>query len=613
MQAAGPHRSFRFKWFSSSDFSSGVYKIMQIANASPWDSRAQAFSGLKFQALNQAGKTGFGYRPGSLSFSASATYTAGDSVKFRGNTFSAPTSIPADMTQEQTRQAPGIPASRKFRFALNEPIHAPKVQAHLKTFPQFGPPPLNPAFHAERRETLMYMLPKNTTLIVPGASLKRRNGDVDYPFRQESNFYYLTGFDEPDSLAILSNVPGEPKFTLIVPPRDPAKETWTGKRSGVAGATQIYQADQAYENTHLDAILKERIRNSQHLRVLPAVANEEMNRKIYQAMLRHSPWGPQFKLLSDATRRAFSLKTQTQMNEATEAINKMRLVKTPYEIALLQRACTISAMGHVNAMRNLKLTREEADQRNHPHAQGRNEGEIQAQVEYDFRRHGAVRQGYDTIAGGGANACVLHYNTNRQFAKPGHLELVDAGAEYGYYTADITRTWPISGKYTPEQKAIYNLVLKAQEKGIQMTKPGVTMGQIHQECAKIINQGLMELGILPKDAKPNAYQPYFMHGTSHMLGMDVHDVPSPGQSINGQPLPPTAMRDNPLEPGNVFTVEPGIYIDPEVGRRNAVDPKWWGIGVRIEDDILVTDNGHLNLSAQVPRKAEEIEALMNQV
>jgi len=562
---------------------------MNIANAAQPGFRAKALLGEKRE------------KPALKSFNLATQPAGKDSVHFSGNTFSAPSCASADQTRIKT-------------FNTSIPVTDPQVRLHLATFPQFGPPPLNAKFHADRRDKLMALLPANTTLLVPGASLKPRNGDVDYPFRQESNFYYLTGFDEPDSLAILSNVPGEPKFTLIVPPRDPAKETWTGKRSGVEGATTLYKADHAYENTNLDALLKERISNSKHLRVLPAVANDKLNEKIYQSMLQNSPWRPQFKLLSDTVKRQFSMPTPTHMNEATEAINKLRLVKTPYEIALLQRACTISAIGHVNAMRNLKLTHENVNAgaaKPGPHASGRNEGEIQAQVEYDFRRHGAVRQGYDTIAGGGANGCVLHYNTNRQFAKPGDLALVDAGAEYGYYTADITRTWPISGKFTPEQKAVYNLVLKAQEAGIQMTKPGVTMGQIHQECAKIINDGLIELGILPKDAKANAYQPYFMHGTSHMLGMDVHDVPSPGKSINGQPLPPGNMRDYPLVPGNVLTVEPGVYIDPEVSKKNGIDPKWWGIGVRIEDDILVTKEGHVNLSAQVPRKADEVEALMN--
>jgi Xaa-Pro aminopeptidase len=513
----------------------------------------------------------------------------GDSIHFGGNTFSAPSS---------------------YKINTTPPVTNPQVTAYFQTFPMYGPPPLNRAFHADRRKTLMAQLPPNTTLIVPGGSLKPRNGDVEYQFHQESNFYYLTGFDEPDSVAILSNVPDKPQFILIVPPKDEKKETWTGHRSGIEGAMLNYKADGAYENTLLDTVLKQQIGQSQNLLVLPAVANTQLNQKIYQTMLSSSPLLTRMKLLTDGLRRTVGLTVYNTQNDATEAINKMRLVKTPYEIALLQRASSISALGHINAMRNLKLTTAEMTKPHSPFPKGRNEGEIQAQVEYDFRRHGAVRQGYDTIAGGGANACVLHYNTNRQYAKPGDLELVDAGAEYGYYTADVTRTWPISGKYTPQQKAIYNLVLKAQEAGIQMTKPGVTMQQIHKTCAEIINKGLIDLGVLPKEAKPDAYQPFFMHGTSHMLGLDVHDVPSPSTSIDGQSLPDNDIKHQPLKPGNVFTVEPGIYIDPKVGKRNGVDPKWWGIGIRIEDDILVTDTGAENLSSQVPRKAEEIEALM---
>lgn len=497
--------------------------------------------------------------------------------------------------------------------------------SHMDKFPEFGPPPFNAQFHAERRQQFLSKLPPNTTVIIPGAQLKPRNGDVDYAFRQDSNFYYLTGFDEPDAVAILSNTPKRPAFTLLVPPRDLQQETWTGKRAGIAGAKEKYKADAAFDNTTLDAVLKDWAQTGTNIKMVPTVASEAANQRIQQNLARYVSFSQRILLSIKAVYNHIKHLHPTVENllnrveaffpnpvketNPSEILDEMRLIKSPYELALLKRACDISAKGHVKTMQKMQLTNEQMRQHPNRHL-GRNEGEIQAKAEYQFRRHGAVRQGYDTIAGGGANACVLHYNTNREFAKPGDLELVDAGAEYGYYTADITRTWPISGKFTPEQKAIYDLVLKAQESGIQMTRPGVSMADIHANSVQIITQGLMELGILKGDPKNTEavkqhikdgnYRKYFMHGTSHMLGMDVHDVPMRSNTI----------RQRPLQPGMFFTVEPGIYIDPEIVKQESLDPKWSGIGVRIEDDILVTPTGYENFSATIPRTTEEIEALM---
>lgn len=490
------------------------------------------------------------------------------------------------------------PATDVVHFAghAKPPAHgskAPAVAAHLASFPAFGPPPFNAAFHADRRAAFLAKLPANSTVVVPGAGEVLRNGDVNHAFRQESNFFYLTGFDEPNAVAILSNVPGKPAFTLVVPPRDPFMETWNGRRAGVEGAKSIYRADEAYDNTELDAVLRKTAKGKGQVFVLPAVANPHLNEQVTATLQKTLG---QKRALGDST-------------VADQAINELRLIKTPYEQALLRRACDISAQAHVNAMKRAKLTREQMAA--HPHkAHGRNEGEVQAEVEYDFRRKGAVRVGYGSIAGGGANGCVLHYVTNREFLKPEDLILVDAGAEYGYYTADVTRTWPISGKFSPEQKAIYDLVLEAQESGIQMVKPGATLRDIHANSVRVITEGLVKLGILNGDVDQliagREYAKYFMHGTSHMLGMDVHDV-VPKQTTGATSRPGQGL---PLAPGMCFTVEPGIYIDPEVGKREGVDPKWWGIGVRIEDDILVTENGYENLSEAAPRTTDAIEALM---
>lgn len=460
---------------------------------------------------------------------------------------------------------------------------------YLRYFPEYGPPKFNPKFHAERRDALLAKLPPNTTVIVTGAKETPRNYDVNYPFRQDSNFYYLTGFDEPDAVAVLSNVPGKPEFTLFVRPRDPVMETWNGIRAGAEGAVKTYKADQAFTIDRLDKELPGLLKGSTHVGAAYAEYNCPLNDRI------------RYNIVKNVPRRAF--------REVAKDIHELRTIKTPYEIALLKRACEISAYGHMRGINTMKLTRKmmAADPER---KRGRNEGEIQAAIEQPFRAHGAVRVGYPTIGGSGHRSCILHYDTNKEYAEPGDLVLVDAGAEYGYYTADITRTWPVSGKYTPEQKAIYDIVLDAQESSIRMVKPGVTIAEIHANAVRKVTEGLVKLGLLKGDVdqliQDRAYFKYFMHGTSHMLGMDVHDVNLTNQkskkdgSLRGH-------SDLPLEPGMVFTVEPGIYIPKD---DTSVDPKWRGIGVRIEDDILVTPNGYENMSAHIPRKTEEIEALM---
>ncbi len=483
----------------------------------------------------------------------------------------------------------GTKRTEAQQFATGQ-MHAAN---YVRFFPNFKPPAVKTAFHADRRQAFLKALPPNTTVVLVGNHEQTRNSDVNYKFRQDSNFYYLTGFDEPNSVAILSNEAGKDPFTLVVPPRSKKDETWDGKREGKAGAVANYGADKAYSNKVLTEVLRGTIANSKNLRWISADNNPAYNHRFKTLVGIHQPGA--------------------KVQEARDVINGLRVVKTPYEQALIQRAVDISIKGHRAAMENLKLTKDL--QRNVKELNaGLNEGIIQAEIERPFRQHGAVRVGYETIAGAGSNSCILHYNTNKEDSHPGDLVLVDAGAEYGYYTADITRTWPINGKFTAPQKEIYDVVLDAQESGIQMVKPGVTLAGIHQNSILKVTQGLMRLGVIKGDATNPAdvatsikkldYRDYFMHGTSHMMGLDVHDMQHP------TPDGSRRFQADPLEPGMVFTVEPGIYISPEVGRANDVPRKYWGIGVRIEDDVMVTGTGVKNMSEALPRETHEIEAMM---
>jgi Xaa-Pro aminopeptidase len=470
------------------------------------------------------------------------------------------------------------------------------VANFMKQFPEFAPPPFNAAFHQERRNTLLSKLPEKTTVILVGGQEIRRNNDVNYPFRQQNDFYYLTGFDEPGAYAVLSNVPDQPKFTLFVPPKDPAKEVWTGRRAGIEGAKSTYLANAAFDNTALPAQLKQSLEGAKNV----MIAGDEHPEVAQDALAVNGPEQAKVRQLLQMTLPGVSLAS------ATDAIREMRVIKTPYEIALLKRACAISAKAHLKTMKQMKLTRETLE-RSKKHPEGRNEGEIQAKVEYYFRRHGGERVGYPSISGAAANGCVLHYVSNKAFAKPEDLVLLDAGSEYGYYTADITRTWPVSGKFSPAQKAIYNIVLAAQEAGIQAVKPGATLASIHSVCVRTVTEGLVNMGLLAGTVEANiankAYTQYFMHGTSHFLGMDVHDT-------SGSKLNREEGKNRPLEAGMALTVEPGIYIDPAVAEKNGLPKDWWGIGVRIEDDILVTPTGCENMSVGVPKTVADIEAIM---
>ncbi|HEY9688025.1 MAG TPA: aminopeptidase P N-terminal domain-containing protein [Coleofasciculaceae cyanobacterium] len=466
-----------------------------------------------------------------------------------------------------------------------------EIAAHLASFPKVGPPPFNAKFHAERRQAFLSKLPPNTTVVMPGATLATRNNDVDHPFRQDSNFFYLTGFDKPDAVAIFSNVPGKPAFTLLIPYQGNERfNLFCGTPIGVEQVKMLYGADHAvaYNNDNLSRAdqamkmaLAEALPEDVHPQFLPGKAASKLDPLVA-------------RLLKKVSRQAGQPLDGTI---ARRALEDMRLIKTPYEIALLKRACDLSARAHKAVMRRSRLS-----------GPGKTlyEGKVQAEIESSWTKRGAVRHAYGTIAAGGERACTLHYVDNNQHTRWKELLLLDAGCEYNSYAADITRVFPSNGKFTPAQKAIYNLVLEAQKRAIRMVKPGVTLREIHMEAARHIHHGLMDLGILKgvsdKLWGEEAYQKFFPHRTSHMLGLDVHDLPIKLGDAN--------VLDIPLQPGMVFTIEPGLYFRPDIAKQHDVDPQWHGIGVRIEDDILVTAQGHEVLSSGAPKEVNEIEALM---
>lgn len=424
---------------------------------------------------------------------------------------------------------------------------------------------------------MMANLPFNAPVIIAGGKEFPRNGDVEFPFRQESDFYYLTGFNEPDAIAVLEYS----RYTLLVRPKDPEKEQWTGIRAGTEGAKETYRATHAKPIEELQAVVEKVCDASNKVFFVPAVANQELNGRI--------------KSLLD--------QKGVECIDVTPILHRLRLVKSPYELSLLKQANIISGAGHVAAMAKGKLT-QEMMQKNAKFQRGRNEGEIRSWLESIFTRGGAQHVAYPSIVASGANGTILHYVANDAYALPGDLVLIDAACEYGYLGADITRTWPLSGKFTEEQRTIYEIVLKTQKAGIEAARTGNTLAEIHDTCARIITESLVEIGIMKGDVdtlvQEKRYRQFFPHSIGHFLGMDVHDVCGDQQ--------PGASKNVPLEPGMVITVEPGIYIKKD---DETVDPKWRGIAVRIEDNIVITKEGPINLSAEIPREVDEIEAVMN--
>ncbi|MEO1520130.1 MAG: aminopeptidase P N-terminal domain-containing protein [Cyanobacteria bacterium J06633_2] len=434
--------------------------------------------------------------------------------------------------------------------------------------------------HRQRRQKLMEKIGLGTA-ILRSAPHSVMHNDVEYNFRQDSDFYYLTGFDEPESVAVLAPHHDEHHYVLFVRPNDPDKETWSGYRVGVDAAKERYGADEVYPINELNEKLPQYLEKADriHYRLGRDRSFNDTILKHWQRLLRQYP------------------KTGTgpiAIEDISTTLHTLRQVKSPAEIQLMKQAAAISVDAHNQAM---------------AYAQpGRYEYEIQAELEHTFRLRGALGPAYPSIVAAGKNACVLHYVENKSRLEDGDLLLIDAGCSYGYYNADITRTFPVNGQFSDEQRALYEIVLEAQKQAIACAYPGQAYGDIHDTAVRVIVDGLIELGLLhgePEDIiKEETYKPFYMHRTGHWLGLDVHDV---GVYQHGE-------APHLLESGHVFTVEPGIYISPTIQVKEGqpeVDQKWRGIGIRIEDDVLITTDGHEVLTAGVPKEISELERPRN--
>ena len=427
---------------------------------------------------------------------------------------------------------------------------------------------------ARRRKTLMAQMEPDSIAIVPAARETIRNRDVDYPFRQDSDFYYLTGFDEPEAVLVL--LPGRKhgQYILFCRDRDPAMELWNGYRAGPEGAVENFGADDAFPISDINDILPGLI---------------EGRERMYYAMGKHQSFDRQVMEWVNIIRSRVrnGAHPPGEFLDLDHLLHDMRLFKSAAEIRVMKKAGKISAGAHVRAMQFCKP--------------GVNEYQLEAEIQHEFGLNGARFSAYSSIVGSGKNGCILHYTENRDVIKDGDLVLIDAGCELEYYAADITRTFPANGKFSKAQKELYEVVLKAQLDAIKTIKPGSHWNEAHDVTVKVITKGLMDLGLLKgtlnKLIAKEAYKDFYMHRAGHWLGMDVHDV---GDYKVGDEW-------RVLEEGMVMTVEPGIYVAPD---NTKVAKKWRGIGIRIEDDVVVTKEGCEVLTADVPKTIEDIEALM---
>jgi Xaa-Pro aminopeptidase len=424
-----------------------------------------------------------------------------------------------------------------------------------------------------RRNQLMKMIGKGSIAILSSAQEQTRNRDVDYPFRQDSDFLYLTGFSEPAAVLVL--IPGRKhgETILFCRENDPEQETWHGRRAGQQGATANFGADDSFPIDDIDDILPGMLEGRQ---------------KVFHFMGRY----PEFDQQLMGWVNQIKAKSRSGAHVPYEYVAldhllfDMRLYKSRAEIALMKKAAKISVVAHKRAMQVC--------------APGKFEYTIEAEYNHEFTRNNA-QHAYPPIVGGGANGCILHYTENDQKLNDGELLLIDAGCEVEGYASDITRTFPVNGTYSPAQRAIYDIVWRAQQAAIKKVQPGNHWDDPHRAAVRVITKGLMDLkllkGTLAKLIKEQAYRKFYMHRTGHWLGLDVHDV---GDYKVGE-------QWRLLEPGMVLTVEPGIYIP---AHSKGVNKKWWNIGIRIEDDVLVTKQGHDVLTAALPSKIADVEALM---
>ena len=414
----------------------------------------------------------------------------------------------------------------------------------------------------ERRTRVFTQMQPNSALLLFSEIEKRRNNDCTYPFRQDSYFWYLTGFNEPNAALLLLKTEQAEKAIIFLRPRDPLLETWNGRRLGVERAPQQLNVNEAYSIEEFATVLPKILKNLTALYYVPEI---------------HT-WGD--KLVAESA---------VNFNEILDwrpMLSEMRLIKSPNEIRLMQQAGQITALGHIKAMQTTRPNRFEY--------------EIESDILHEFNRHCARFPSYNSIVAGGNNACILHYTENDRPLNDGDLVLIDAGCEFAMYAGDITRTFPVNGKFSQPQREIYELVLKAQKRAIELLVPGNSIKQANDEVIRIKTQGLVDLGILKGDVdtliEQQSYRQFYMHGLGHWLGLDVHDVGSYGQD-----------KQRILEIGMVITVEPGIYIAEDAD----VPEQYKGIGIRIEDNLLMTEYGNKILTAAAPKEIADIENLMN--
>ena len=418
---------------------------------------------------------------------------------------------------------------------------------------------------------------KDSIAIIPAAHEVTKSYDTEFKFHQDPDFYYLTGFPEPDAIAVIDPSNKKNPYTLFVRPRDPKMETWYGRREGTEGAKKKYGADKALPIEKFPQELAKMVNGHEKLFYRFAV-----DQKLDQQILTYL-----------SAQRFSRLKTAYPPHTIVDPIlliHDMRLHKTPDEIELMRKSAEIAADAHILAMQSVKP--------------GMNESQIESIIEHHFRMNGAAGASYNSIIGGGANATILHYVENNAPLRDGDLLLIDAGAHYQGYASDITRTFPVSGRFTKAQRDIYDIVLDAEIQCLEATRTGTTIKERQKLSIELLTEGMKQLGLLKgktKDLiKKKAYEKYYMHGVGHYLGLDVHDA---GRYFSDH----QAKDSRPFAPGMVLTVEPGIYVPPDAKDAPA---KYRGIGVRIEDDVLVTEDGNVNLTAKVPKQAEEIEELM---
>lgn len=426
---------------------------------------------------------------------------------------------------------------------------------------------------AKRRKALMKKIGPTGIMILPAATVARRNGDSDYPYRQQSDFFYLTGFNEPEAVAILAPKHKDGEFILFNRVRDRDKEIWDGIRAGQEGARKKFGANQSFPIAELEKKLPELLEGRSQV-YYTLGSDNAFDATIIQAINK----------IRGKIRNG--IQAPIEITDITNTVHEMRLIKSSEEIALMRKAAEISVDAHIRAMQFCKP--------------GVYEYQLEAELAYGFQHEGARAVAYPSIVGAGANSCTLHYNTNSHIIKNGDMVLIDAGCEYENYASDITRSFPANGKFTAEQRAIYEIVLAAQLAGIKAARPGAPFPAMQNAIVKVITQGLLDLGLLKGKLKDliekQAYFKFYMHKAGHWLGLDVHDVGR--YKVDG--------KWRILKPGMVLTVEPGIYISADSG----VHKRWHNIGIRIEDDVLITAKGNEVLSQGLPKTIDDIEALM---